>query len=387
VKEHGLHWKHWPRDLATCGPICLPSEADGRIKLVSVHVVRLKNNSGLMLFFNIPHYVVDGHGYFAFINRWAELTQKECSLVDTVKAVSHSFDRSLVTDSVVRTPGYTLDRKISDIYTTPSLIASWLAWLSPKTRGHVLSKLMMMTKAEGHLFFISNEALDALRQQVAEHCPADMRISYNDLLVSLVAKLIAQAKKSHQEETSKGIVRRILDWFSTAKKPSVQSLSLAVDVRHRIGITHENYTGNAQIAQVMHNTLQELEKPTSASTLATVAQVVRNAVNGITSPMIAEFINMCSSDPTRFTRPMVFSAQNPNAILISNQTRFKMYDPDFGAGKPLLATPLPNFVPNMAAFMPTTNADGVNVFLSTAVEEMKYILNNDFWAERTQLIF
>ncbi|KAJ2398598.1 hypothetical protein GGI23_003149 [Coemansia sp. RSA 2559] len=44
-------------------------------KLGIFHVRRLKNYSGVVVFASIPHALVDGYGYLAFMNRWAEISK------------------------------------------------------------------------------------------------------------------------------------------------------------------------------------------------------------------------------------------------------------------------------------------------------------------------
>ncbi|KAJ1959284.1 hypothetical protein GGI12_004415, partial [Dipsacomyces acuminosporus] len=384
IKEHGYHWKHWPQGLATCGPICVPSKADGRIKFANVHVVRLKDNSGLMLYLCIAHYAVDGTGYFTFANRWAELSSIGPNNAGTKQ---YSFDRSVITDTIAKLPKGKVDDRVLDIYRTPNAVASWLAWLSPKWRARLSSKISLIYKGEGHMYYISNRTLDSLRQQVSGHCPAGMRISHNDLLVALCSKVVAQAKKAHQEEASNGIASKVLGRLSASKKPTTQAIAIIVDTRHRIGITHENYTGNSIITQVIYNPLEQSELPTTPSSLASMAQAVRNSVDSIDIPMIAGFITMCNADPKCFARPLVHSALNENFLVLTNQVRFRVYDTDFGSGRPVFVTPPPDYVPDVVEFLPTPNSDGTYIHLCTAPKEMKHVLSNEFWNKHTQLIF
>ncbi|KAJ1941158.1 hypothetical protein FBU59_003581 [Linderina macrospora] len=68
IKDAQFRPETWPSGVATVGPIARAG-ADGKLKLLNVHVVRLKDNSGVILFVNIPHYVVDGVGFFGFGRR------------------------------------------------------------------------------------------------------------------------------------------------------------------------------------------------------------------------------------------------------------------------------------------------------------------------------
>ncbi|KAJ2890362.1 hypothetical protein GGI21_006191, partial [Coemansia aciculifera] len=78
LKDAQFAWSMWPRGVATVGPITTPNR-HGVIKLLNVHVVRLRDNSGLVLFCNIPHFILDGIGYYDFLNRWASLCRAAIS--------------------------------------------------------------------------------------------------------------------------------------------------------------------------------------------------------------------------------------------------------------------------------------------------------------------
>ncbi|KAJ2345453.1 hypothetical protein GGH92_004044 [Coemansia sp. RSA 2673] len=67
-------WDALPHGVATTGSVTRAG-ADGTIKLANIHVVRLQDNSGLVLFINTAHAVFDGIGYCTFVNRWAEIAK------------------------------------------------------------------------------------------------------------------------------------------------------------------------------------------------------------------------------------------------------------------------------------------------------------------------
>ncbi|ORX69148.1 hypothetical protein DL89DRAFT_172081 [Linderina pennispora] len=153
----------WPSGVATVGPIARAG-ADGSLKLLNVHVVRLKNNSGAILLVNIPHYVVDGIGFFGFVNRWAELTRNPEADVP-----SPCFDRSEIDSHLSEERREQCDF-IQKLYTTPTIPATFLAWLSPNSRGRILDKAMNVASADGHTFLATRQKLDVLAPAGSETC-------------------------------------------------------------------------------------------------------------------------------------------------------------------------------------------------------------------------
>ncbi|KAJ2853968.1 hypothetical protein GGI22_004669, partial [Coemansia erecta] len=68
-------------------------------KLGIFHVRRLKNYSGVVVFASIPHALVDGYGYLAFMNRWAEISKwmhdNPTINESALPAVTFDHDRSI----------------------------------------------------------------------------------------------------------------------------------------------------------------------------------------------------------------------------------------------------------------------------------------------------
>ncbi|KAI8319062.1 transferase family protein [Martensiomyces pterosporus] len=367
IREAGFDWSQWPEGVCTTGSIAMPGD-DGKIKLANVHIVRLKENSGVIVFLNIPHYVVDGVGYFAFVNRWAQLCKQGSSRAE--EAAGFVVDRSLIVSSLPaqRKP---LDDVILSIYGTPSLFAAWLAWLSPNMRGRVLNKASTMVDSQTRLFHISSGMLDQMRSSVRPFVPEEIRVSDNDLVVALVARTIAQAQNANAlANSTKG-------WRSCAT--AAQTVSLVVDIRHRLGISNANYTGNALMSQAFNTPLDHMEAPTNPENLAEMVAKVRRTVDNIDAPLIHEFIDMINSQPSCFTRPMTFAATHPASLLFSNQTRFRMYEADFGDGKPAWVSLPPKFGVNIVALMPCRDKDGVNIYMTTTTPDMEHILLDTYW--------
>ncbi|KAJ2484502.1 hypothetical protein IWW37_006143, partial [Coemansia sp. RSA 2050] len=67
-------WDVLPAGVAATGSVTT-ADTDGVIKLANIHVVRLQDSSGLVLFISTTHAIFDGIGYCKFVNRWAEIAK------------------------------------------------------------------------------------------------------------------------------------------------------------------------------------------------------------------------------------------------------------------------------------------------------------------------
>ncbi|KAJ2529193.1 hypothetical protein EV175_007387, partial [Coemansia sp. RSA 1933] len=153
MRKSNFHWSAWPPGVAIVDGIT-KANAQGVIKLLNVHVVRMRG--GVILFINIPHYVVDGVGFFAFASLWGELFRT--GGVSSQKR--YCFDRSIIAQNIpdTRTP---LNSETAAIYEGRfNPVANLLAWLSPVTRGWVLSKLQFTAGVSSRTFRVTRDKLD-----------------------------------------------------------------------------------------------------------------------------------------------------------------------------------------------------------------------------------
>ncbi|ORX72942.1 hypothetical protein DL89DRAFT_290736 [Linderina pennispora] len=123
--------------LMSAGVVPIPSSSSDRIKLANVHIVRLKDNSGVAMFISIIHAIGDGTGFYVF----------------------------------------------------------WMAWLSLNTRNKLMDRVITGAGWQGSLYKINRAKLDSLRTEVSKHIPDGERISNNDVLSALIAKTLAQSEQ------------------------------------------------------------------------------------------------------------------------------------------------------------------------------------------------
>ncbi|KAJ2301597.1 hypothetical protein IW139_000286, partial [Coemansia sp. RSA 353] len=200
LEKAKFSWDALPH-AATVGVFCAAG-VSGIIKLVNVNIIRLAENSGLVLFVSIPHYVVDGVGYCAFVNRWAELCRwmQHHATENEPPRHDYNFDRSTfgryMPDN--RAP---LNSTMSMIYDSPSYFGSLLAWISPETRGNLYVNLDRMKDITGHVFHISATSLGALRKSISKCAPQTQKISDNDILTILISHVISKGMKDDAKDS------------------------------------------------------------------------------------------------------------------------------------------------------------------------------------------
>ncbi|KAJ2236864.1 hypothetical protein IWW45_001414 [Coemansia sp. RSA 485] len=69
LEADGFSWRSWPKGINTAGPMTRANKK-GIIKLANVHAIRLKQNSGFIIYISMVHYVVDGPAHADIVQRW-----------------------------------------------------------------------------------------------------------------------------------------------------------------------------------------------------------------------------------------------------------------------------------------------------------------------------
>ncbi|ORX68456.1 hypothetical protein DL89DRAFT_268306 [Linderina pennispora] len=85
----------WPDNLVPVEPVPSPNKATGKIKLLHVHVVRLKDNSEISISINLSHSAADSITFMTFLNCWAD---EMCALVAgvSVAEVTYCFGADVI---------------------------------------------------------------------------------------------------------------------------------------------------------------------------------------------------------------------------------------------------------------------------------------------------
>ncbi|KAJ2055560.1 hypothetical protein GGI17_006607 [Coemansia sp. S146] len=378
LKENGFSWRSWPDGVATAGPMT-KADASGEIKLINVHVVRMQDNSGVAIYFSIPHYILDGVAHMELMKYWCQVHQLMSSGQSERLAglPVFSVDRAIIQECLPkeRKPVDTLTRQT---FTGFSFIAELLAWLSPKLRGRLLSMIIARQKAEAHLFHVSKASLESLRTTIGALLPEAAAIPDSELMLSVAAKTLAQ---SQALATGVGA-------SSTKKDTATLPVAIIFEVREQLNMTFKNYAGNILLPLITSTPLKMLETPTTPESLATMISNFSKAVNSVDPGLVASHIDMVTPRPSCFTRPIARFASSKTATSFVYDLMPDMYEADFGNGRPSWVSPIEPFRANAVLLLTSRDTtDGMDVFMTAYPSVMKEVLNNEFWCEFAKLIY
>ncbi|KAJ2160355.1 hypothetical protein GGF46_002303 [Coemansia sp. RSA 552] len=394
VEAAGFRWGAIPEQVATVGtfPTCGDSI---HIKLANVNIIRLRDNSGLVLFVSIPHYVMDGVGYCAFVNHWAET----CKLIGAgttetqLPRSSWRFNRSAIPNSLPesRTP---LGRTMRDIYDSPSWAGSLLGLMLPETRGRLLTFINGIIGGEAHVFHISRASLDGLKAAVQQYVPCGQRVSDNDVLTSLINSVVAAAIHDLRvgSNTESGILETMFrQAMSMLMGKHDEFLTMLVlDARPRLkGLAQAKYSGNCVTCIPFKSPLAQIAQSELApETFATMCGNVRAAVSSTDAPLLGELYDIQQRDSASYAHAMAGGLFYSEKLVLSNQSRFSLFQNDFGSGIPSWVSPIPFFYANFASVLPVhPAANGYNVYISTETGTMRQILKNQLWTTYTEFVY
>ncbi|KAJ2478211.1 hypothetical protein IWW56_003853 [Coemansia sp. RSA 2131] len=78
-----------------------------------------------------------------------------------------------------------------------------------------------------------------------------------------------------------------------------------------------------------------------------------------------------------------------NKVLVSNQSRFPLYQNDFGSGVPEWVSPIPVFYANFGSILPVHPSanGGYNIYLTVEKRVMANIIQNKLWNSHVDLVY
>ncbi|KAJ1957146.1 hypothetical protein GGI12_005106, partial [Dipsacomyces acuminosporus] len=390
LKAANFSWDKWPGSLATSPVINV--NAAGVITNVKVDVIRLKDNSGLIISPAMAHMLVDSVGYFDFVNLWASI----CAQMRSGQVVATAFEAKPTSSRSVIAKSLPTERKAVDpgtawFFTHYSLLSKFFAWMSLTTRLRLLNLMLKSVSSETHIFHISRESLDLLHTQVKEFVPSNLHISDNDLLSALLSKTFAQSEAAN--DNNKGLLanltRPVFDLVSSlvsGKNEKEIVVAIACSFRPRLGIADANYTGNCTVCPCDKYQSSELDAPTTPRSIATIAKRVRQLVDTVDATYLAGLLDVMNSNPT-FHMQLFSCAANYPTLILTNHTKLKMYSADFGDGIQQWSSFIPRLNSNVVMIQPCPPpATGYNIFVDAPVETMKNMLKNEFWMAVTEVV-
>ncbi|KAI7826380.1 transferase [Kickxella alabastrina] len=383
LKSAKFRWSAWPDGVNTAGPMTAADE-NGEIKLINVHVIRLQANSGVMVYVSMVHYVVDGPAHMQIIKRWCEIHQLMKSDQAEKIADMQPFitDRSSIQHYLPKERAQ-LHKETAKTFEGFSIVAEWMAWISPKLRGYIISKVIERQNAKAHLFHVSRAAFESLRDSISGYIPDIDKISDNELMLSLTSKTRAQAQ-SVVESRIKGAVQPAVDTPSKGTVP----VAVIFEVRDHLGLSDKLYAGNILIPKIMCCPVAELESATTVESLSRTLTDFRQVTKDITLPYIASHMDMVASRPSSFAKPLARFMNHKSAMTFVYDVMPDMYQGDFGYGRPAWVSPIKEFRANGVLLLTSQDSsDGIDVFMTALPDVMKEILKNEFWTNVAKRIY
>ncbi|KAJ1939648.1 hypothetical protein FBU59_004051 [Linderina macrospora] len=334
-------------------------------------------NSGIALAINISHAIGDAVCYNALADVWAnEMCALEAGRI--AAEISFLFDRSIVQKCLPaeRTP---LDSTTLALYTQPNPEAEAFARLPPHERhALVLDKIGRGTVRQHSLFRFRTKELDDLVQQTKEFVPDGIHLSVSDVLVTVIAKTLAQAHKGIAVASGTDTIER---------RQGMHKIDFPCNVRPHLGIPG-NYTGNMLYQILTYNTIEQAESPTSSQSVAEIAVKIRAGLKAAKAPLISELFDTLEADPTRFTRTMMATNMFQQTVSITNHCKGPVFTSDFGYGKPEFMIMSPPFQMGAICLMlAKPQCKDMYVTLTETPAILKQICANKAWMELTERMY
>ncbi|KAJ1727697.1 Replication factor A protein 1, partial [Coemansia sp. Benny D160-2] len=251
--KSGFNLYKLPMDLNNESGVPIPSSlVGGKIVPAYFRIFRFRNNSGVLVYASIAHYITDGYGYSKFMNRWAESakwiqqqTQNDGGAPLVVRQYIH--DRSFH-DNYRSSETTELNTSIIESVTASSgWFAKTLAWLSPETRGRIFKNLSNATNRSCSYFHVSSQTLEDLRTRVQACAPEGTRYTINDVVTAFLVIVVGQAKEKASTEWWSRPVPRILRMLSLNRLGNPTGMEFIFNVNLRPRVDHpeaNNYMGN-----------------------------------------------------------------------------------------------------------------------------------------------
>ncbi|KAJ2800763.1 hypothetical protein H4R21_003046 [Coemansia helicoidea] len=395
IEEARFSWDSLPKGVATTSGLTA-GEPGGAIRFAYAHVVRLRGDSGLVLFMSLSHYVVDGVGYCAFVNRWAEICRWMCAGAPPgrLPCRAYSFDRATFAHCL---PGGSagLSRDMRQIYASPNWAGRALAWMSPAMRAATLATVSGLVGTTGHIFHITHASIASLRESVLAHLDSGSHVSDNDIITALVSHTVATAMEG--DDNASPFLRLLFSAARTVARMIAGmrdefAIFMVLDIRSRVrALTRAQgaYTGNCVTCLPIVRPMGQFVAPaTATSALAATCASVRAAVDKFDGPTVGALAAALDADTASFAHATVNGMRYPRKIVLSNQSRFTLYECDFGAGGPAWVSPLPKFYANFVSILPARPwADGYDIYMVLETDVMKRVVRSGLWTLHAKLVY
>ncbi|KAJ1737269.1 hypothetical protein LPJ72_000640 [Coemansia sp. Benny D160-2] len=372
-----------------CGVPVSPGLFGKKIKTAYVHVVRFKDNGGVLVYASIMHCLFDGYGFTRLVNRWAEIARWMVQPQDAANkapfpACEYIYDRAVPT-SIRSSETTSLDSSMVKTLQSSNIISKCVTWLSPELRGQLLKRVIDATSYTCSFFHIPSKTMESIRDSVQRHAPPGIRYSINDVIIAYLTIVVAQAKK---QANSDRISRRLASSFRTAfgqgkkSKPTGEfKANLSVSMHTRL--SHPDapkYLGNMSMGRdaMFPETLVYVE-PTDEA-LSALALIIHEVVASSDEKVYSQLGYLAESKADNYLRMGFGTWTCKKKLLTSNHSRLGHYEVDFGAGIPSLVRHGPQVSTDVAYVMATNpKVGGYEIELKLAPEVAAKVVQNASW--------
>ncbi|KAJ2398597.1 hypothetical protein GGI23_003148, partial [Coemansia sp. RSA 2559] len=349
MQESGFNIHKLPVDMGSkCGVPAPSGLVGGKIVPAQFRIVRFKNNSGVLVYARIAHYIVDGYGYTQFMNRWAEISrwmqQPQDASAAPLPVRQYIHDRSF--HAAYRTKQTTaLEPKVIKSLTTKTMLSRWLARVAPETRARIFKAISCATDNTSSFFHVSSKQMEDIRTSVQKHAPEGVRYSMNDIITAYLTIVVGQAKaKVSTDRWSKPIPAAIRAIFGNSpRKPVDFVVGTFVNIRTRLSHPDANSFMGSMINKESIVVPPELiQTEPTAETLSMIALKMRQAISTVDEQYAGQIGYLWDKDPDSYMWAVMRSVKGRNKLAISNQSKFAHYDVDFGACIPSMVRHTPH---------------------------------------------
>ncbi|KAJ1934580.1 hypothetical protein FBU59_005653, partial [Linderina macrospora] len=272
LKARKFHRDAWPKNLMTAHTMAHPDKGTRQIKLCHVNIVRLKENSGVVIYLAINHGVADANSYFQFAHRWANIARAMVRN-EPIPAANFCFGISELA-STFPAERASLDTQLGEYFGKENFASRLMARLSPNTRAKLLSFGTRQIKVRGALFRVPKQNVESLRMQVLQCTPPGTHISENDVITAVMSKVIAQAVRDLPKKST-GFGDSVLSRLR--KRQESRLVTVACDIRYRLGITNMKYIGNGQFLPTLWIPVDKAVATITPESLYEIAMMTRQA--------------------------------------------------------------------------------------------------------------
>ncbi|KAJ2540051.1 hypothetical protein EV175_006276 [Coemansia sp. RSA 1933] len=386
VKDSGFDTKLLGNKFIHARHIPVPySHIGGRIKSLEAHIVRLKDFSGVCLLVSIAHFIVDGYGHSLFVRRWAEATQ--WLMASNTESGSILCERQYIHDRSFLSQFWDsgtdrLDDLACKIMTRSSAVSRWAAWLSPETRGRLLKFQTLHEKRVNSYFRIPKKDIEALRAVIQENSVDGMRFSNNDVLTTIVTRVLVQSKQAaDNDRQERWIPSALRSLFGKKEEPMEAVLALAVNLRPRTNRQDVYaYTGTMALTICTSVPLRLIETDPEPKTLAGIAANIRETVSRADAKCIGQHLNLLNRESDGYLRKLAGLPGCKYVVVVSNLAGFDHYDVDFGTGIPTLVRPALLSFTNSIHIMPCRQGDDAyEIAMTLTADIANKVIQNTFW--------